>query len=490
MRPPRLPMPIICALTLLQVTVLAAAESDDAQLQSLITAGRYKEALSLYHYQSKTVGLNAAAEHAYRRCRMMVSVKRRYNDPAYIDFVEGCAASEAAQLLVKTRWRIESIYPLVVAEEQMAAFAVDQLQLAIAQSPDLSWEQASTIELSRYRPARWPDQVARLSQRAQAAVLIELGNGLIESLDAYCRWLTPGMMRRTMRRGDGKYVGIGVRVKQHRDHLHLLEVYPGSPAAVAGILVNQHITALDGEPIAELNSEEITQRMSGIEGSELTVMVASVGDVDSRIVQLTRRPVVKPAVDHVYLLDENRGLGTVRIDAFHRDTAAQLKAAVEELEALGARLLLIDLRGNGGGVLPASAQAVGIFLDGGLIGSFHRGPRPRIALPIAVPAGEASCKLPLHVLVDRRTASAAEFFAAALQQHARAEVIGEPTFGKDRVQSVVPLDGQGSGLLLTSGFFRLADALGAHREFSLQIERHFKGDIDNAAKMILGATAQ
>ena len=490
MRPNRLPRPIICALALLQVTVLTAAEPDDTHIQSLLNEGRYKDALSLFHYQSRTVGLDAETEREYRRCRMLASVKRRYSDPAYIDFIDQCTPNEAAQLLLTTRWRIEAIYPLMVSEQDMAAFAADQLKLAIAQSPQLPWDQASKIEISSHLPARWPDQVAALDNRVQTMILIELSNGLIESLDPYCRWLTPGMMRRTLRRGDGKYVGIGVRVKQHRDHLHLLEVYPGSPAEAAGILADQHITALDGQPIVELDSEQVSQRMSGLEGSELTVMVASAGDADSRLVQLTRRPVVKPAVDRVYMLDQNSGLGTVRIDAFHRETAAQLQSAVEELTALGASSLLIDLRGNGGGVLPASAQAAGIFLDGGLIGSFHRGPRPRTALPLALPSREASCKLPLYVLVDRRTASAAEFFAGALQQHNRAEVIGEPTFGKDRVQSVVELGDQGCGLLLTSGFFRLADALGGQRKFSLQIERHFKGDLENAAELILGAPAQ
>ena len=97
MRPNRPPRPIICALALLQVSVLAAAESDSAtQIESLVAEGRYKDALALYHYQSRTVGLDAESECEYRRCRMMASVKRRYQDPAYLDFVDECVPSEAA----------------------------------------------------------------------------------------------------------------------------------------------------------------------------------------------------------------------------------------------------------------------------------------------------------------------------------------------------------------------------------------------------------
>jgi carboxyl-terminal processing protease len=284
----------------------------------------------------------------------------------------------------------------------------------------------------------------------RSAAVMEFVCGACESLDPYTTHLTPHRLDELYSMIDGSFVGLGVEVRGDGRGLKIVSVLPDSPASVAGLDEGTSILAVDGVDLAGLNTEDAANRLQGPVGSVVRLRVAG-ADERARELAVTRREVIVHSVRDARLLEGSPGVGYVRIESFQKNTREELASLVSDLERSGARSLVIDLRGNPGGLLDVSLEAANLFVDHGVLVS-TRGRawgqnwehRAR-SLPIH--------HLPIAVLVDSESASASEIFAAAIQDHHRGRVVGTRTYGKGSVQSILPLTLAGTGLRLTTAHF-------------------------------------
>ena len=278
--------------------------------------------------------------------------------------------------------------------------------------------------------------------------------------DPYTRFLEPEQYEAlaSAARGGGVGVGVQLQLEPSSGRVVVLQVAAGGPAARGGARAGDEVVDVDGEGMAGATAELCAAKIRGDAGSRVRLGVrpaadatATAADANVQTLELERAPVTLNAVEAGSVaLGGGRRAGLVRISSFSQETPAQLVDAVRSALATagGVDALVVDLRGNAGGYMPAGVAAAELFLERGApIVSEVR--RAGAALPSVAQGVGAETKVPLCVLVDGRTASAAEIMAAALQDNGRATLAGPGrTFGKGRIQNVQRLVG-GSGVSVT-----------------------------------------
>ncbi len=275
--------------------------------------------------------------------------------------------------------------------------------------------------------------------------------GLVEELhDPYSTFLPENRMRRLQAQIAGNYGGVGLQVDTRDGWLTVVEPYPGAPADRAGVQVGDRIVEIEGESTRKLTNDEIGRMMRGEPGSTVTFTVERYG-VHRFTVSVERESVTRRAVPRVVML--RPGVGYVDINVFGANTAAELRQALDSLNQLGAHSVLLDLRGNPGGLLEQGVAVSELFLDPNKRIVELRG-RPG-AEPEAVLAREPQWwpKLAVAVLVDGNSASASEIVAGALQDHDRAIVVGRTSYGKGSAQTVFPMNTGGALRITTARWF-------------------------------------
>ena len=245
---------------------------------------------------------------------------------------------------------------------------------------------------------------------------------------------------------EGDYGGVGLEVVDRDGHVTVLAPIPGTPAAKAGVLPGDRIVEVDGESVEGWGTDRTVPLLRGKPGTPVTMGVRRWGVDPVLSFDIVRERVQVPQVPFAVLLDD--GVGYVPLRAFADTAAAVVRDAVDSLAGEGMRALVLDLRGNRGGLLEEGLALADLFLDPGREVVEIRG---RAADPdvYSAEAGQPHPELPVAVLVGPVTASAAEIVAGALQDHDRALLIGSGTFGKGLVQSLFPLAG-GAVLRLTT----------------------------------------
>jgi carboxyl-terminal processing protease len=226
----------------------------------------------------------------------------------------------------------------------------------------------------------------------------------------------------------------------------------GTPAAVAGLKPDDWVRRIDRKPLDDLSEEAVAERLRGPAGSPVELEVLSMGDAMPRTVTLTRQVIHLPSVVQVQMLPDQVGIGYFHIVSFQKTTVQELDEALLQLKMQGLKVLIVDLRGNGGGVFLAAVQVTERFLPEGKVIVSTQGHLPdQVRMYKSGYAG--ALDVPLVVLIDGETASAAEVVAGALKDHGRARLVGQPTFGKASVQRIVPLETSGAGIRVTLARF-------------------------------------
>ena len=240
--------------------------------------------------------------------------------------------------------------------------------------------------------------------------------------------------------------GVGIAVNEVARGLRVATVYKDTPARDAGIQPGEVITAVNGSPIAGKDVDTVTSQIRGPAGTKVTLTVAS-RDGTSRNVTLTRREVNIPqVVGHIATVNGVK-LGYVRLAGFFPGAHGELRKEVENLYSQGAQGLVLDLRGNGGGLLTEAVLVSSIFVPNGEIVSTHGRTQSTKTFEAS---GNALPRHPMVVLINGDTASASEIVTAALEQSGLAKVVGTTSFGKGTFQEVMPLN-NGGALDLTVG---------------------------------------
>jgi carboxyl-terminal processing protease len=276
--------------------------------------------------------------------------------------------------------------------------------------------------------------------------------GMLRELnDPYTLYLPPNRLRRLTEQVTGNYFGIGAQVQRRDEYPMIIAPLPGSPAERAGLRTGDRVVEIDGVKTKGWMNDEVTKALRGPPESEVTVVIERPGDPQRLTFTVKRSGVHRRAVGRTALLA--RGVGYVDVNIFNDSTAMELRKAVDSLQAAGMRALIMDLRGNPGGVLAQGVGVADMFLDSAQLIVSMRGRSPGANEQFRDATAQAWPNLPLVVLVDGGSASASEIVAGALQDHDRALVMGRATFGKGSAQGVFPTVSGGGVRITTARWF-------------------------------------
>jgi carboxyl-terminal processing protease len=276
---------------------------------------------------------------------------------------------------------------------------------------------------------------------------------LLESLDdPYTVYLPPEETARLREMTEGEYSGIGAALEKKGKRLLITRVFPGSPAAAAGLAAGDQIVTVDGRPTADEAIETSVSRIKGEAGSEVELEVRRTGASEPETLTVERRRIEIPQTETRMLRAggrEGEKVGYVQLYEFADGAGDQLREQVDGLEARGAKALILDLRYNGGGLLSEAVDVTNVFMRGEVTSTkgLHS------PLEVYEATEEPATGLPLVVLVNEYSASASEIVTGALNDTERATIVGTTTFGKGLVQSIVPLDGESSLKLTTAVYY-------------------------------------
>ncbi|WP_420644198.1 S41 family peptidase [Candidatus Leptofilum sp.] len=247
----------------------------------------------------------------------------------------------------------------------------------------------------------------------------------------------------------GTFGGVGATVSRPEEGGPVfLEPIPGNPAAEAGILSGDELLAVDGEPITpEMTVQDVANMVRGEKGTIVVLTVIHPGETESVDIEVERGDILIPSVSY-RLLRENDQVGYIQLTRFSGESANEIETAVLDLQSQGATQLILDLRGNGGGLLDAAVSVADQFLtDGPILYQQSRGEDERI---YEATSETLAPDIPIMILIDGGTASSSEILAGALQDRGRALLVGStPTFGKGSVQLVYDLS-DGSSVHVTA----------------------------------------
>lgn len=269
--------------------------------------------------------------------------------------------------------------------------------------------------------------------------------GMLEALgDEHTSYMDPEQYRQATSRYEGEYEGIGVWVDPTLEYLTVISTMPGSPAEEAGLKSGDEIIAVDGEDMTGLDGDAVVQRVLGPAGTDVRLTVRRESEPELLEFVIQRARIFVPSVESEMLDD---GIAYVKINIFGDNTAGDLHQSLEELISQDPSGLILDLRGNPGGLLTASVDVASEFIQGGVILTERYGDG-REDVHETEQAGLAA-DIPLVVLVDAGTASGSEIVAAVIQDYERGLLIGETTFGKGSVQNWIELSDDNGAVRVT-----------------------------------------
>ena len=286
--------------------------------------------------------------------------------------------------------------------------------------------------------------------------------GMMRELDPHSNFFDPKEYALIREEQEGHYFGIGMEVTQQGDRTVVTAPFPGSPAWKAGLRPGDLIMEVNDKSTDGLTSTEVADMLKGPRGSHVKVVVSREGAPDYISFALVRDEISRKSVQDAFWL--RPGVAYVKILSFGEDTSQELEQSLKNLGEDNIQGLVLDLRGNPGGLLDTGVEVAGHFLPkGSVIVSHHGRSSPEKVYTATV--GNHGRDYPMVVLVDRMSASAAEIVSGALQDHDRALILGETTFGKGLVQTVYPLP-QHTALALTTAHFYTPSGRLIQRDYS------------------------
>ena len=311
--------------------------------------------------------------------------------------------------------------------ELLPGFARDAL---VEEDRALRSEIVETIQDNFYKPV----DEARIDDASL--------KGIVDSLDdPYSAYISPKEASAFQESVTGQFEGVGMTVEKDERGLRVLEAFKGAPASGAGIQKGDLILEVDGHSIAGMSSTLATGRIKGPAGTSVKLEVFSPGAEDTRSVRVKREKIEIPTVRGRLVQRDGRKLAVVQLRGFSSGAHGVLRREIDKQLKAGADGIVLDLRGNGGGLLSEAVLVSSIFIEDGKIVSVRGRSRPERTENAEGDAIDGD--VPVVVLVDGGSASASEIVTGALRDTHRATVVGTNTFGKGLVQEVEPLSNGG-----------------------------------------------
>jgi len=356
--------------------------------------------------------------------------------------------------------------------------------LFVEETGGLTAEAAEAIEGNYYRSLG--DQ--ELSNASLQGMVRRLRQSNKE--DRYSEYFSPEALQRFNEQLEGHFSGIGVEIDRVKAGSEIVKVFPGSPAERAGLEAGDTLVSVEGRPIGTRDSAEVRNEVVGPEGTQVTIGVLDGRSGKTKELTITRAEVTLPNVSSRSEKVKGKTIGYVRMLSFSEASHAQLARGVEKVEEKGAEGIVLDLRHNPGGLLEEAVLSANVFLPQGEVvvstrsrtqgDSVHKTP------------GDPVSNVPVVVLVDGGTASAAEILTAALADDAGSTVVGTRSYGKGLFQEEQDLANGGALKLSVGEFFtpegvNLAKSHGIHPDVKAKDDPETKAD--EARKRAVGVLA-
>jgi len=295
---------------------------------------------------------------------------------------------------------------------------------------------------------------------------------MLQNLDPHSSYINTSEWRQFRRQIEGRFGGIGIQVGIDDDANRLKVIAPmvGTPAYEAGVLAGDLIMEIDGQSSEGMNADRAVEVLTGRPGTQVKLQVLHQGDEKAETLTMTRAIIDVPSVlgdsrkpddQWDFLLDKEKKIGYVRISSFIQNTTDELKKALAELKSEGMKGLILDLRDNPGGLLGSAVEISDLFVKDGLIVSTKG--RNTIGKSYEAQKPGTYDEFPMVILVNKNSASAAEIVSACLQDHKRAVVVGERSYGKGSVQNIIDLEDGNSVLKLTVATYQRPSGKNIHK---------------------------
>jgi len=286
--------------------------------------------------------------------------------------------------------------------------------------------------------------------------------GMLRTLDPHSSLLDPKEYQDMQRKQRAQYYGIGMLITMDGKKVVAMEPFPGSPAWRADLRRGDVIVAIDGKDVTEKNSQDVADMLRGPKGTPVKVSVMREGATEPFVATINRGGIETSLVDAFFV---KPGIAYMKVTSFEaQNVSRDVEAALRDLGESSIKGLILDLRENRGGLVTEAVSLAGRFLNDGQVVVSHRG-RAEKEQVFCAKANPVAQKYPIVVLVNGNSASASEIVSGALQDHDRALIMGETTFGKGLVQAQFPLD-QGAALLLTIAHYYTPSGRLIQRDYS------------------------
>jgi len=434
---------------------------------------RWGEALQYYEQAVKHHPNRRELEERLVMARSHYDITRRYGDDSYLRSLGTLTEREALKILGEVLEKVETHYvnnPNWTEVVRRGTLSLDvalteesfqKRHLASAAADDVQRfrrEFAETAATLAPRDARQASDCAAWAGKAaqqrlgisSAAVIMEYVCGAVASLDEYSSFLTAAQLEEVFSQIEGNFVGLGVELKSEEHALLVVNVITGGPAEKAGLKAGDRIVSVAGQSLEVLSPDSAADMLRGEEGTQIAVLVQS-DESPARPLALTRERVEVPCVEGVKIIDAQNGVGYLKLNSFQKTTPRDVDAALWKLHRDGMKSVIIDLRGNPGGLLNAAVELADKFIyDGAIVSTRGRNPREDYSYTAHT---VGTWRVPLVVLIDGDSASASEIFAGAIRDRHRGLVVGERSYGKGSVQGIFPLSSSKGGVRLTTAKF-------------------------------------
>jgi carboxyl-terminal processing protease len=303
-------------------------------------------------------------------------------------------------------------------------------------------------------------------------------DGMLRTLDPHTTFLEPKEYADMQDRQKGSFYGLGIQVTKRNDKVTVISPMEGTPAARLGIRAGDVISEIEGQPTDDMAIDEVVKRLKGPKGTTVHIKIVRVGIKEPIPLTIVRAAIPTNSISNTLMLDPTTGY--IRIKDFTSTTVRELDESVDKLRGQGMQRLVLDLRGNPGGLLDAAVGVADHFLDKGQMIVYTKGRTPDSEQNYTAPGIHERVGVPVVVVVNRGSASASEIVAGALQDHDRALVVGETSWGKGLVQSVYTLQ-YGAGLALTTSKYYTPSGRNIQRDYSSFYDYYVADDSESDA---------
>ncbi len=463
-----------------QVVIPAEALSTETAITQLMQRGealeseqRWSEALAHYEEAIRDYPERTDLWDRLTRARMHYDLGRRYDDQSYTGWLGQLSDQEAQDVYSEVLRKIESYYVKQPSWQELAQRGLDNLQVALSLPAFRVSQQirgsdetvrafceriqrrmkVTTVRTQR-EACEVATTVAKLAEQElglrPAVTVLEFTSGAVCALDQYSCFLTGGQLDEVFSQIEGNFVGLGIELRAQDKSLLIVNVLPGGPAEAGGIRNGDRIVQVDGLAVAEVSTDEAADMLKGPEGSAVDVVLLDPAG-NQRQLRVVRRRVDVASVQDIKIVDSQYGIGYLKLTSFQKTTAREFDEALWQLHRQGMKSLVVDVRGNPGGLLPAAVEVADKFVTAGTIVS-TRGRNAHEDFDYQAHSF-GTWQVPLVVLIDGDTASASEIFAGAVHDLRRGTVVGQRSYGKGSVQGIFALNSSKVGVRLTTAKF-------------------------------------